>query len=257
MVILKLHHMKKIYTLIIVLLTVSQFQSAYAQCTPDQNIGNATLYPAVLPFATSGVQYNQVLTFRIPTDTIITFGAGNVNAHIDSTKLLYIKGMPAGFGKQCNPSNCTFNGGTLGCALLTGTADSTMIGSYTITLYVQTFFKVGGSPLNRIDSNSDYVFKIKSVGIYELINKNDIHPLKIYPNPSKGIASIELTDDMLNNYEVIVYDIFGKEVLTKHAVENTQLSNTIKFDFGELSKGLYIITVKSQNKIGTCRLIRE
>jgi hypothetical protein len=252
--------MKKLYTLIIVLFIASQFHFAQAQCTPDPIIGNAPLYPLVLPFATTGVQYNQVITFRIPTDSSLVVGGSTVNAHIDSTKLLYMKGLPPGFGKQCNPSNCTFNGGTLGCALLSGTPDSTMIGSYTITLYVQTFFKIGsgaGSPLNRIDSNSDYVFKIKSVGVYELINKNDIHPLKIYPNPSKGIASIELADDMLNNYEVIVYDIFGKEVLTKHAIENTNLSNTIKVDFGELSKGLYIITVKSQGKIGTSRLIRE
>ena len=61
---------------------------------------------------------------------------------------------------------CAWNGGTIGCALLSGLGDSTMIGSYTMYVYIETFIKIGNNPpytsTQRFDSSS-YTFKLPAI----------------------------------------------------------------------------------------------
>ena len=74
-----------------------------------------------------------------------------------------------------------------------------------------------------------------NVGIEEDLSNN----LAIYPNPSNGIINIEIDNNQ--NSVVIIRDTFGKVILKKNFISTTLI------DLGNLSKGIYIIEITSNN----------
>ena len=74
-----------------------------------------------------------------------------------------------------------------------------------------------------------------NVGIEEDLSNN----LAIYPNPSNGIINIEIDNNQ--NSELIIRDTFGKVILKKNFISTTLI------DLGNLSKGIYIIEITSNN----------
>ena len=135
--------MKKLLLFVTLVVLTAQINFVSAQCIPDPAIGNAYLFPAVLPFATANVPYSQVVTFRVPLDSDIVLSGLTVHAHVDSAKCILIKGVPQGYTFQCNNSGCVWLGGTMGCALLSGVGDTTKIGVYPIMVYVYTWARLG------------------------------------------------------------------------------------------------------------------
>ena len=73
--------------------------------------------------------------------------------------------------------------------------------------------------------------------------------IKIYPNPTSGIFSIQSTLD--ENIKVQIFDILGKQVL-KSIIINKGI-NTI--DASELSKGIYQLKFNNENGSSTQKLI--
>src|SRR5205823_5429951 len=92
---------------------------------PDSLTG---LSPAV-----QGVPYNQVLQIRVPPDTVFL----GSTVPIDSVRLLSFTGLPPGLTLVCNPPSCVFNGGTNGCALISGTPTDT--GFFPLTAIVDGY----------------------------------------------------------------------------------------------------------------------
>ena len=132
--------MKKLY--IILILRIGFHNIVSGQCTPNSNIGNALMSPEKLEDAMIGSYYSQVITFRIPTDSMIDYNGTPVHATIDSMRMLAILGIPPGYSYACNNTSCTWAGGTLGCALiegLIGIPDSARVGEYQIKMYVKTW----------------------------------------------------------------------------------------------------------------------
>ena len=76
-------------------------------------------------------------------------------------------------------------------------------------------------------------------------NHNNNHSLKIYPNPTTQIVTIEIDDDaLLQKHEyVMVFDMFGK------LLQNMPLTdNHMQINLGAYSSGTYI--VKVGNRVG-------
>ncbi len=116
----KNENMKK--TILICLLSVVTF-IAYSQCTPDPSFTSPGIYPdSATNFSAAcvGIDYSQTITNIVPLDTVIVvFGMG-ITTSIDSIVIDNVTGLPPGMSIACNPSGCSYIGGSTGCAIITG-----------------------------------------------------------------------------------------------------------------------------------------
>ncbi len=71
----------------------------------------------------------------------------------------------------------------------------------------------------------------------------------IYPNPSNNVFNIDLNNN--NGFEFKVVDITGKVIITRNKVS----SNTYQLDMSQYSSGMYFISITSNNKTATKKLI--
>lgn len=83
----------------------------------------------------------------------------------------------------------------------------------------------------------------------------NILPVKVYPNPTTGIAYITYTTtDASERVQLDVYDLYGK--LVRNVCNATQASgeHTHVLDASALSNGLYYIRLQNGNKLGYAKL---
>lgn len=140
--------MKKL--LLFVSITLLTISSASAQCTPDPQYTSPGIYPNEATGFDSGcvgVAYSQLITNVVPVDTCVTVvqGLPCVTFDIDSVVITSVSGLPAGLsivyydgGNTNSPADrgC-FEGGTTGCALISGTP--TTAGTYNLSINVMGY----------------------------------------------------------------------------------------------------------------------
>ncbi len=80
-----------------------------------------------------------------------------------------------------------------------------------------------------------------------IITKNKTKSFKVYPNPSNGDFYVELKD--ISNANIIITDIAGKILYNKQNIKQST------YNFQNYSKGIYFITLKSNNFAETIKLI--
>jgi hypothetical protein len=251
--------MKKVLLIGILLLSVFSGKHASAQvwpCEPSPELTWNGIYPENLPNAMAGVLYWTSLSFQIPQDSIIN--PGNIAVTIDSVKFLYASGKPPGFDFICNTPTCAWPGGGRGCALFYGQVDTGFtdsVSEYPMKIYTRTWFRFTGGTdqLDRIDSATNYAFKIvKYNGLAEF---SQYTTLKAYPNPTTGLVTIELRDIKDNANEVSIMDAFGKVVYTEKFDKPSQFLSTYTADLSGYTPGLYIVTLKSGDKVGLSKIM--
>jgi hypothetical protein len=254
----KTYMMKKYILLLVVSLTLWNQPAAQAQiCTPDTAVGKLYIYPPVLAFAVAGYYYTQVLTFRVPRDTVISTIVGDVPAVVDSAKVLAILGIPPGYFFNCQIPSCTWPGGSLGCGLLAGTSDSagSAVGSYPIKVYVGSWVRAASTSFYRIDSSSSYTFKVLpytggfEVTPYKLLN--------VYPNPTDDVLNIELTGMTTTNNRLAVYDAQGKCVFEKVLSKPYTYQYTESISLADWPKGVYQVILQTENGNTISKVIRQ
>lgn len=250
--------MKKIYCIVLGLIGLFVAQSSKAQCIPDPNLNYNGISPDGLPAAMAGYPYSTVLSFKIPSDSVVRVSGFDVPVTVDSAKFLYAAGKPAGFNFACDKPSCVWLGGTKGCALFSGMVpkennDSTL--EYPMKIYTMTWYHITGTPdpASRIDSATNYVFRIlKYNGIGELTTYTK---LTAYPNPTQGKVTIELRDIQDRANEVTVMDAFGKLVYSHSFDKPSSFLTTYTADLTGYTPGLYLVTLKSGNKISTAKVM--
>ena len=83
------------------------------------------------------------------------------------------------------------------------------------------------------------------------ISENKLLSFEMYPNPVRDVLNIQLQTGT-DKAEVGVYDYTGRLVSTK-----TVSSNDSTLDVQNISKGIYIIRVATNSKIGVQRFIKK
>lgn len=79
--------------------------------------------------------------------------------------------------------------------------------------------------------------------------EQSLSTIRIYPNPTTG----ELFLDGLGGGESIeIYDILGKSLLSAHSE-----ANTLKLNLSEFSMGVYFLSIQTQGKIYTYKILKE
>ena len=226
-----------------------------AQCTPDE-----TLVPdafGVYPDTTQnfvngvvGVPYVQVLHFKAPTD------AGEINpqfngATINTFTVTSVEGIPPGLSYTCNISNCQYNGGSTGCATISGTP--TQAGEYDITINITANITIPIlGPQNVPQAFEGYKIVVTEDGEVSIV-KNEMATLSMYPNPVNEALTIANLNDFNQATVVNLYNLAGKLISSSHVqgLESITL-NTIT-----LSTGVYFIELEHNNGIERQKFIKE
>ena len=98
-----------------------------------------------------------------------------------------------------------------------------------------------------------FIMKIDKDGNQVMVNVIEIQKKitsRVYPNPATSEIYIELADDA--KYELKIYDTQGKEVMTVQ-----QFTRTKKLAVSHLTKGVYVYTLKSNEKFGSGKFVKE
>ncbi len=100
------------------------------------------------------------------------------------------------------------------------------------------------------------VFSLIVTGITEFslgIQNNKLSNIKLWPNPSKGIFNIYV--DRAQGIQVSVTDVYGKIILEEKTFNGDVFSK--QYDFSSLAKGVYLVSVQSNQSKFTNKIIIE
>jgi hypothetical protein len=79
--------------------------------------------------------------------------------------------------------------------------------------------------------------------------------LSVFPNPSNGEGlTMTLSGITSSNVQVRIYDALGRKIQSERYVVDGTLQTELNFE-SELSDGMYMIEVSSENKIKTARVL--
>lgn len=102
---------------------------------------------------------------------------------------------------------------------------------------------------------SDSTILTKNEGGFLNTNASEIklgsHPMRVYPNPTKGIVSVEMLEE-LENLQIAIFDSKGQAISN---IQKTGLMYSI--DLSNYPAGYYYLDIKAQGKLGTYSIIKE
>jgi Secretion system C-terminal sorting domain len=218
----------------------------YTAAAPNYNLNDACIDHA----------YNQAVTINLPSSfqglpltkaTIATTGA--------------ISDLPVGITYACDPPNCEFPAGALGCIVLYGTPTSANVAPDTFDLTITANAYVFGTPIpvqfpGQAAPGSHYYLTLKSsqclVGTYDLGNQFTI--LKNTPNPFGDQTLITAESLVAGDVQFEVFDLLGqRKYMQKLSLEVGR--NEFTFDAGELANGAYFYTLSNRDGRAARRMV--
>ncbi len=236
----------------------------------------------------SGVQNEVVIRFKNFTSLTIP-GTGAVTVYY--LKIDSLLNLPCGLCWESNKQGDVFAGGESGCIKIKGlTTDQ--VGQYKIGLVVRAQIqtanpqnpqynpqslisvpgdfedyendienirlyirvKVNGSS-TCADADSTAASKVAanacaSVGINETVSS--FSSISITPSPFNSNAVVNFTSEETGDASIAITDITGKTVLVNHVAINSG-NNSINIERGNLSAGLYILSITKGKSVATKR----
>ena len=87
------------------------------------------------------------------------------------------------------------------------------------------------------------------MGVPEFNNKD----IKIYPNPSSGIFTLEISNTSNDTYNIKIFDVLGSMVYNNQISGNGNISKQI--DISSYAKGMYFVSIESENNFVISRRI--
>lgn len=208
----------------------------------DQNATNNSI----------SINYNSVAapsnaTYKIKTDNFGSESSWVVRDNISGSIIHEGGGYPNTTGGQTYTENLCLYGGCFTLTLYDSANDgyccSFGIGSSLIQ-------NASGDTLafdNTFSNDSiNFSFCLDStVSINEYIDKT----FKIYPNPNNGIFTIKRNENTPSN--IIVYDMLGKVIYQK----DNETKKEVKVDLSTINKGVYFLSIISENERIVERLV--
>lgn len=253
--------MKKLL-LVISLVSIAAANASAQSCTPGANYADSTygVWPDTVqnfPGAAANVAYSTDLNFKVP-DAVTAEVAGTdplaqgfIGSPIQQFVVDNVGGLPVGFNYACNISNCTYAGGSNGCANLYGTTSTEGIYPLTIditaTVLVDVPF-VGPTPVDVPTSFSGYKIVVGTAGLIEGI----INPITVHPNPASDVITLSGLNSQMKITSAKITNMAGQVVKTLDITSPTMDVNLNGFD-----NGVYFIVVNHIGGTETIKFIKE
>ena len=189
----------------------------------------------------------------IEVDTVVDVLGTPTTVPITSIDIDTILNLPANFTYACEPSSCSFPGGSTACIKIFSTMNPTIgdVGNYLLDIQISA---VAG--ILSQSGNIDYydIDIIDPNGINEI--KNEISLAQNQPNPFNGNTIIKYNSILNTTVKFVVTDLLGKQVFASNynAVSG---KNFIEFNGNNLEKGIYLYSIaEGNNKITKKMVVR-
>ena len=88
------------------------------------------------------------------------------------------------------------------------------------------------------------------------INDSEVSNFNIYPNPTNDYLTIEFESINEQNYSIYLVDLLGQKILLDR-IDKYKGNYTYKLDLIEFAQGIYILELKSENKIYNKKIIKK
>lgn len=229
-------------------------------CTPDPQFTDTGIFPdSATGLATACIDqpYTQLITNVVPADTIVDIPIiGPTPIPIDSATIVSWTGLPGDFVYACydgdntiSPADgCCFEGGTTGCAIITGNPIAADIGSY------QQIITIDASAGNGLQTSTTVVdwYWIHVVDCANSIQTLTTSRFLVYPNPAKD----KITLNGLNNIDVesvFVTNMEGKTIASYSNIETPDLD----MDLNGFESGMYFVHVNYDGVNEVIKFIKE
>ena len=232
-----------------------------AQCNPDLSLTTPGIVPdsaTGLAHATVGQFYSDTLQFRVPTDTTFIYMSQQVTFNINWIRVDSVLGLPPGFTwstTECGSCNLhSFNGGTNGCVLISGTAPLTT-GTYPLKFKLTangTHIIIG--TISLPDSNEDYSIIVDPQAGIPSVTPNSFEVFQNSPNPFSTQTEIAFTAPSGGKADFRVFDLLGREIITR-TIEAVPGMNKITLSGRSLKAGIYFYKLDFKNKSLTKKMI--
>lgn len=219
--------MRQLFILCIILSFYGFYGSGlYSQvCNPDPLFTGEGISPDTtdnMPLACVPIPYSATFTVHPPPDTII----GGITFTINFLRIDSVVGLPLGFTYACSPVNCTYPGGAIGCAIVTGIPTLALIGLYPLTIYgtIQLFhpifgtitqpvifsdyrLKIGGG-MGFLNGSTDAGCGLSNGSVWTLVS-GGVSPLSYVWNTLPVSTNDTVLNLSVGNYQVNVTDYYG------------------------------------------------
>jgi len=98
--------------------------------------------------------------------------------------------------------------------------------------------------------------KVPFGGIESINENNEISQLNLYPNPTSGNFTIDITSKIQNEAQLQVVDIFGKSIYQeKLTINQGKYLKTI--DLANFGKGIYFVIIRTEKDIVSKRIVLQ
>ena len=259
--------MKKVLPLLFAILGAYSIAAQAPLCVRDSIIyqTDSLLWP--LPYTTDAPDYNlndacidqpynQSVTVNVPSSFN---GLPITKATIAPTGA--ISNLPIGLTYACDPPNCEFAAGSLGCIVLYGTPTNANMAPDTFDLEITANVFVFGQPVEVkfpgiAAPGSHYYLTLKNaaclVGNYD--QGNQFTMLKNVPNPFGSQTLITAESLVASDFQFEVFDLLGQRVYTQ-TLRLEVGRNEFTFEAGKLSSGSYYYTLSNRDGKSTRHMI--
>lgn len=238
--------------LLLFTLAIAAATFSYGQCTPTTDFGDAPFGVApdtLVNFVSGEINslYIQQIDVKVPIDGSFV----GAPIPVDSARVLSIDGLPEGLTLECagNASTpCTYLGGTIGCAVISGVP--TQAGNFELTIILEIYTAFGPIPFPF----GGYTIFIEGPVGLDPYDNLAFKMGDIRPNPAHLSATLMVDSRESGKGEFRVFDLVGKEVYFKN-IRLNQGSNKITYNTSELSEGVYIYRLDAFGETMTSRIV--
>jgi len=255
---------KSLPFLFLLFFAVNSFGQA---CMRDSSIllGTAVLAPAPwdtitmqynLSDACIGNPYNQSVTIHVPE---MFSGFNLVKVTVATTGA--ISDLPAGITYSCDPPNCVFLKGTLGCIRLYGAPTAANMAPDTFDLGITGTVDVGFAQLpltfpGQIAPGTHYYLALKDnaclVGTYD--QNPSLGFVKSAPNPFSDLTTITVESIFPGDFQFEVFNLVGQRVHAR-AIRLDAGVNEFSFNGSALPNGSYFYSISNRDGKATRRMV--
>lgn len=194
-----------------------------------------------------GVLYVQQIDVKVPSDGAF---AELPFITVDSASIASVTGLPPGLTLECAGNaftECTYLGGTVGCAVISGIPESGGTFDLNILLLVHT----DGFGSIPFDFEGYTIFIDGPVGIEETLA---IQSLTVQPNPANDLVRFNANTIKSGKGTLRIFDLVGKQVV-QQSLQLSYGSNQINYNTSDLPEGVYICRFDAFGESQTRRLV--
>jgi len=249
---------KTLLTLTLTIVTIF----ASAQCIPDPQYVGGGIYPDTITGVADayvGQPYDQLMTIITPSDTDLVISGISLNATIDNIDLTNVIGLPPNFTYDCNPTSCSFPGGSTDCANIYSTINPTIsdIGLYPVTFECIAYVTIpllGGTTQTFITGGYEIEIVGNTTSVIHQFNNQKFELKSPFPHPVNDQSKIQFITGEAKDIVFFVFNYLG-EKMDEQIIAANRGVNDIFINANNYPNGMYLYSINNGETIISKRMM--